>query len=538
MTANRIFWGDTHHNTFMGYRQDPPFEEVIRFAATYLDFYTAAYYTPKCRNAPVLAQSIQGTDPSAYTGIGIEEKKIRKKLEDEWRIVEQVTATCNQPGKFTIFPGYEWQGNGRWGDHNVIYFSEGCPVYLPDTLPELQQCLRRHQAIAIPHHTAYLPGLRAPRWTAEDEAVSPFAEIYSVHGCSESDEELIGMRNNTHMGPGTGGGTYQDALDRGLHLGAIASTDNWANMPGQWNQGLAACWAPECTRNAIWNAFRNRHVYGVSGDRIELDFTLNGYPMGSIMEHSDRRELSVTVRGMDAIDRIEILKNGRVIATHCHQGHWMPPQPGRRTRFRLRLEFGWASRPTELPLSPKTWHNVCRLDDGRFTDWSPGWISRNQSVPNLNGPSASFTCHTCQPTENTKHFNATILEFEADPGSGIEFQFADLADRCTVADLAKSSRLLWDRNEAQHRIERLTGITPDIPSRDDVYFHHAWKVKLHRAVPASGYCAQTQLTDTEPLNQETHYRVRVEQRNGQCAWSSPIWVKPADPARNHPSPSG
>ena len=28
------------------------------------------------------------------------------------------------------------------------------------------------------------------------------------------------------------------------------------------------------------------------------------------------------VRGSDAIDRIEILRNGRVIATHCHQGTW------------------------------------------------------------------------------------------------------------------------------------------------------------------------------------------------------------------------
>ncbi|MCK4374849.1 MAG: hypothetical protein KAX19_05945, partial [Candidatus Brocadiae bacterium] len=25
---------------------------------------------------------------------------------------------------------------------------------------------------------------------------------------------------------------------------------------------------------------------------------------------------------------------------------------------------------------------------------------------------------------------------------------------------------------------------------------------------------------------EVHYRVRVEQRNGQRAWSSPIWVAP------------
>ena len=46
-----IFWGDTHHNTYMGHRQDPSLESVLRFAATHLDFYTGAYYT-RCSATP------------------------------------------------------------------------------------------------------------------------------------------------------------------------------------------------------------------------------------------------------------------------------------------------------------------------------------------------------------------------------------------------------------------------------------------------------------------------------------------------------
>ncbi len=42
----KIFWGDTHHNTYQGHIQDPPMDEVIAFASTYMDFYTGAYYTP------------------------------------------------------------------------------------------------------------------------------------------------------------------------------------------------------------------------------------------------------------------------------------------------------------------------------------------------------------------------------------------------------------------------------------------------------------------------------------------------------------
>ena len=88
--------------------------------------------------------------------------------------------------------------------------------------------------------------------------------------------------SNPHMGPGAGGSTYQSALDAGLHLGAVCSTDNWTNMPGHWGQGLMACLAEELTRDSLWEAFRRRRVYGVTGDRIELDFTCNGAPMGSI----------------------------------------------------------------------------------------------------------------------------------------------------------------------------------------------------------------------------------------------------------------
>lgn len=187
--------------------------------------------------------------------------------------------------------------------------------------------------------------------------ISLFAEIYSIHGCSETDEELIGLRNNSHMGPGVAGSTYQEALNRGLHLGAICSTDNWTNIPGHWGQGLMACLATELTRESLWDAFRRRRVYGVTGDRIELSFTCNGEPMGSILERTSQRNLQIMVRGQNAIDRIEILRNGRVIATYCHQGNWDLPSDRNTTRFKLRIEPGWGPRIDELPTQAQL---VCR----------------------------------------------------------------------------------------------------------------------------------------------------------------------------------
>jgi hypothetical protein len=51
------------------------------------------------------------------------------------------------------------------------------------------------------------------------------------------------------------------------------------------------------------------------------------------------------------------------------------------------------------------------------------------------------------------------------------------------------------------------------------------KAKLHRAMPEVAYTAAVEWVDDEPLERQTHYRVRVEQRNGQRAWSSPIWIR-------------
>ena len=535
----RIFWGDTHHNTYQHYVQDPPLTAIMAFASTYLDFYTGAYYMQVYAEVPpkegVGRQVVSPKGghlsealPSSmleWKGIHLEGLKDLDAMAREWAEVQEVSAAWNRPGEFVAFPGYEWQGNGRWGDHNVIYKTEGHPIYTVETIAELYDCLRGLDAIAIPHHTGYYVGRRAPTWSACDDRISPFAELFSIHGCSETDEEWIGLRHNAHMGPGAGGGTYQEALDRGLHLGAICSTDNWTNMPGYWGQGLAACLAKELTRESLWEAFLSRRVYGVTGDRIQLEFTCNGAQMGSILEHAPKREMRVAVRGSDAIDRIEILRNDRVMATYCHQGTWDLPPAGTKTRFKLRIEPGWGPRLGEVPLPDQRWEGALSVDGGRMLGWEPCWITRDQGVPELRGETARFTMVSRQENVTRESQGATVFEFEADPGAELVLRLDSLKARDTVCAFATRSRLLWYRDECVQLIRETTGVEPENAKRGDVYYQLACKAKLHRAIPESGYTATFEITDDEPLDRETHYRVRVEQRNGQRAWSSPIWVR-------------
>lgn len=522
-----IYWGDTHHNTFTFVRS-PSFDSMVEFASKHLDFYTAAYYTPTHTWARSIDQATGKPFPNEKYALALEIDKSPKKIKEEWAEIETVTAKYNKDGFFVTFPGYEWQGNGYWGDFNVVYKSEGEAVYITSNIKKLYDILRAigTKAIAIPHHTAYYPGIRAPFWKVCDEKISPFAEIYSVHGCSETDEEYPGMRGNSHMGPGTAGGTYSSALQSGLHLGAICSTDNWTNTPGRWNHGLMACLAKELTRESIWEAFENRRVYGVTGDRIQINYTLNNTPMGSIIEYTPKRNIHIEVSGSDALDRIEILKNERVLDTYCHQGKWNKPKKGDISKYKIRLEMGWGPRITDLPETKHTWNGSISLSQGKLITWEPSWINPYQKPPIIEGNKAFFEMLSEQKYV-TEHYQGGILfEFESVPEAHIELEINNQKFTTTVKEMMSSSHILWYKKETLDMIEKHTGLKVDeLPRQNPLIYHYSYKVKIHKVIPWEGYSATFSIIDTDPGEIETYYRIRIEQRNAQKAWSSPIWIK-------------
>ncbi len=514
-----IYWGELHDNTYQYDNLPFPFEESVRRARSHLDFYGAAYYTAR---TTVHRTSSPDGKP---IGFNLEGWKPIEQIEREWGEVREVCRAANDPDRFVTFPGYEWQGNGSSGDHNVFSQDDDLPVFHADTLTELYNALRGRDVIAIPHHTGYQIGMRGRDWSVYDERFTPFTEIFSCHGSSEIDEEWIGLRHNRHMGPGTAGGTWQDALNRGYHLGAIGSTDNWGKMPGHYGRGLAAVLATTLTRKAVWDAFRARRVYAVTGDRIELDFRVNGAEMGRVIESDGPRRIEVRVSGWDAIDRIEILRGEQVIATHCHQGTWSAPRAGQRSRFRLRIEAGWGPRAQEIPCTAQDWHGTLTMDGGRIVDWRPCWIGPGQEAV-LAGPNrATFRLRTQQDDVATEPQNAIVWEIEGTPESRMHLTLNSRTVSATLAELAAGSRVLWFKDECVAMLNQAAGVPPLAPERMDIYYHLAHKVKIHLAMPEAACTAAMTIEDETPIEQETHYRVRVEQRNGQRAWSSPVWVR-------------
>ena len=118
------------------------------------------------------------------------------------------------------------------------------------------------------------------------------------------------------------------------------------------------------------------------------------------------------------------------------------------------------------------------------------------------------------------------MAFEATPEAATLLNINGLTERTDVQALAKGSRVMWFKDECVQMLTERCVLEPGSPDREDVYYHMAFKAKIHRAIPESGYTARFEIADDEPIDREIHYRVRVEQRNGQRAWSSPIWVRP------------
>jgi len=507
-----LYWGDTHTNLHS--RHLDQLDVTVRYAKEMLDFWPIAYYPQEMSDTP--------------EGVSVEDWLPPERLEREWRLICDCAAASHVPGEFVPFAGYEWQGDGSSGDHNVFYLEDHAPLLTCATLRELYDEIRRRglASFAIPHHTAYMVGIRAKDWSVQDDEISPFAEIFSCHGCSESDEEWIGLRRNRHMGPGVSGGTIEDGLDLGHRFGIICSGDSHSGFAGVYGHGLMGCYAKELTRQSLWEAFAARRVYGVSADRMALEFTANDAMMGSVIESGDAVLCRTRVRGGDAIDRIELLRNNRVIATHCHNGAWAPPADGV-IRCKLRVEVGWGGDARIFPKGgTREWDGALEAPSGRIVSVEKCWRSAGQSVEAPGGARCGFHFATAQGGMGGRLPNeANIFEIEGRPSDAIVLTVEGKRVEMTLGEAMAGSRMIHFIDESERFVREKHGIDPSTLPRRDRLYYMGHKVKVHRAIPEVGYTAELVCEDKQPPAGANHYRVRVTQRNGDVGWTSPVWVE-------------
>ncbi len=252
---------------------------------------------------------------------------------EEWEEYKAVTKEFNNPGRFVTIPGYEWSGSHETGgDHNVYFLQDNPPIYRSranfnyhnynnyqgteiqaNHIEDLYLMLAQHYTdkniIVIPHY-----GGRRGNKNWHNPTLERLIEVYSDHRRSEA--------------------WVQDYLEQGWKTGIMASSDNHNGKPGysltftktsgnnlskiDWEKeeigtSLMAVYGKDLQRKEIFEAMYDRHCYATSGDRILLDFRLNGEVMGSEISSAGSPEISIVVTGTDAIRKIEITKNNQVV---------------------------------------------------------------------------------------------------------------------------------------------------------------------------------------------------------------------------------
>jgi len=517
----KLYWGETHDNTHQAPDPDFSMDERLDNAAAHLDFYCGAYYP---NTSPAFKKGGHPSEDKAQQPLNVETWKPREQIDDEWRSVKDAMRRHHRDGEFVVFPGYEWQGDGSWGDHNVFFDEDDPPLYRVDTLEELYERLRHRRALAIPHHTAYITGFRGKNWAVQDDTLSPFMEVFSIHGSSEGEQFGGGLRSNPFLGPDTVAGTYTAAIRGGHKIGTIGSTDNWGPLPGNYGRGLAAAWAENLSRGALWDAFTARRVYGVTGDRISLQFDLDGHPMGSIVSPPSKPPVfRVQVEALDRIDYVDFVRDEVLIDRISVLGE---SRSGLdlSDEFLLRIEYGWGPAANILPLPPKNWSGRVRVTGGEIREALPGWIGPGQSFT-LDRREISFSGVSTQDTLDREIQSGYVLRIRGNKNAAVNIEIDGVTQRATLEEMCAGSTILWNRRASADLIRSRFDTDAEALERKDVLFGMAYKAKVHQALPAVVTAKDISFTDKLYDGKPHSYRVRVRQRNGQMAWSSPIWIE-------------
>ena len=189
-----------------------------------------------------------------------------------WEKLNRLTKDLDQPGRFVVFPGYEWSGNTAiGGDHNVFFRDEGRPIrrcshaLLEDradlktdchNLTDLYQALQDENCVMYAH----VGGRYANIAYDHDPKLETAVEVHSAWGTFEW--------------------IATDSFKLGRRIGIVANSDGHKGRPGASFPGsstfgayggLTCFLTDKLDRDAIFEAMRRRHHYATTGCRMHMD---------------------------------------------------------------------------------------------------------------------------------------------------------------------------------------------------------------------------------------------------------------------------
>ncbi|EOD00148.1 hypothetical protein L21TH_1799 [Caldisalinibacter kiritimatiensis] len=259
--------------------------------------------------------------------------------------------------------------------------------------------------------------------------------------------------------------------------------------------------------------------------------------MGSIIDKSSNDEYKavVDVEGGNAIDRIEIIKNGIVEHTYVHNGKWEKDELSGKVRFKFELELGWGPDIRVYPdITEKKWTGKV-MTEGKIISVEKLWTSPGQKITKQEENAVEFDITTrkggvgsgklSQKNHATPYIQtqSMIFEIEADIDSKITVIIDDKEYQYTVSEILKETHLIGLIDEAKELSKERFGISEFY--RSDPFWHNAYKIKIHKGVPYKAYKVALDYVVKGTEKDMDYVMVKVHQKNGEKAWASPIWIK-------------
>jgi hypothetical protein len=279
----------------------------------------------------------------------------------EWRETEEVTTRYHAPGKFVSLLGLEWSADtAKGGDRNLYFPGDRAPItrcsheYVDDKsdlasdLPQAEDLHAKYRGTntLIALHV----GGRTTDLRRHESGLERLIEVHSTHATSEW--------------------FLFEALERGYRMGVTAGSDGVDGRPGASHPGhqavrnvrggLVAAALPALTREALWKALAARNCYATTGERIRLELTADGLPMGSEYDARIPPLLSVAVVGTASLESVEIFRGTMPIHAVALRA---PDAP---LSERVRIAWRGASAPGNFARARMRWDGTATLSSGRF----------------------------------------------------------------------------------------------------------------------------------------------------------------------------
>ncbi|QDC10040.1 hypothetical protein FHY55_12635 [Oceanicola sp. D3] len=485
----RIAFGDIHNHNGHGYGKGS-IERSLDIAREHLDFFAFTGHS-----------SWHDLDVASDERFQHFSKGFAR-LAETWPRVQTAIAEANEAEGFAAFLGFEWHSN-FYGDQCVIFTEDHKEMCYASDIEGLRDFCREHNAFILPHHVAYPKGVRGLNWDEYDPELSPVIEIFSMHGCSESDTSPFPMKIGSPGGRSTDQ-TIQRNLAQGLRFGFTASTDSHRGFPGAYGEGLMAALVEDVSRDGVIDAIRNRRTYALTGDKIEVAFSVDGALMGADITASGQVEVEFDVQGRDQIDRVELVLNNEVVGSFGPE-----PETTGQGASQLRMEWGWGP-----------WGD---LDKSRVVDWAFDIEFEGTSLKR------HFPCLTSGPFDEARRHRLTpvgdglsVISYSSrqepsmgNPNQAVVMELQEIApDASVTVRMSAPVDMVREFKLADLMAGSAEVHTGGYPSES---------FQMHRIVPPELSRVTGRLAVPIPEGPSFAY-LRVTQKNGQMAWSSPVFI--------------